>query len=698
MNKLSYPYSMKVDQIDDYHGTLVHDPYRWLEEVDSPETKAWIEQQNQLTFSILDRIPSRRQIRQRLTELWDYPKASAPVKRGGFYFQFRNSGLQNQDVLYVSAVPGKPGRILLDPNILAEDGTIALTNWEVSKDGRWLAYACSSSGSDWTTWRVRNVETGEDLPDQIEWSKFSGAAWLSDGSGFYYSRYDPPSEGQAYEEANYYQKVYLHRLGTTQSRDVLIYQRPDQKEWGFEATLSDDGQYLLLHIWQGTDTRNRFFFKDLQEGNDFVELIADLEAAFEFVGNDGPRFYFRTDLEAPRGRLIAIPTDHPKREHWVTLIPEKEDKLETVKMVNNQFIALYLHDAYNLLQRFNIDGSFLGNLPLPDLGSIVSTNLSLSLFGEREDTELFYAYHSFLIPPSVYRYDFYSEENELLEKPTIQFDSSRYTTRQVFAQSKDGTRIPMFLVHQKDLELNGKNPTLLYGYGGFDISLTPSFMIIRLVWLEMGGVLAVANLRGGGEYGEDWHQAGSRINKQNVFDDMIACAEYLVENKITSTRNLALEGRSNGGLLVGACITQRPDLFGAALPAVGVMDMLRFHKFTIGWAWVSDYGSAEDPALFEALYRYSPLHNIKTGTSYPATLITTGDHDDRVVPGHSFKFAAALQAAQSGEAPILIRVQAKAGHGFGKPTTILIEEQADIWAFLAEYLGIAAGEEVTVEV
>jgi prolyl oligopeptidase len=395
--------------------------------------------------------------------------------------------------------------------------------------------------------------------------------------------------------------------------------------------------------------------------------------------------------------LIAVDTEHPAREHWEVLIPESEDRLEMVKMVNNQFVCLYIHDAYNQLKRFDLDGSFLGDIPLPGLGSIVSTNLSLSLFGEREDTELFYAFHSFVLPPSIFRYDFLIEKNELLEESKIQFDFSAFTTRQVFTQSKDGTRIPMFLVHHQNLKLDGQNPTLLYGYGGFDISLTPSFMVSRLVWLEMGGVLAVANLRGGGEYGEDWHQAGCLHNKQNVFEDMIACAEYLIAEKITSSPRLAIEGRSNGGLLVGACLTQRPNLFGAALPAVGVLDMLRFHKFTIGWAWVSDYGSAEDPEQFQTLYRYSPLHNVRPGTSYPATLITTGDHDDRVVPGHSFKFAAALQAAQAGDAPILIRIQTKAGHGFGKPTTILIEEQADIWAFLVEFMKIEATEAAGIE-
>jgi prolyl oligopeptidase len=689
MAKLNYPFSKTVDQVDNYFGTLVPDPYRWLEESESPDTQAWIAAQNRLTFSYLEHISARDRIRERLTELWDYPKVSAPLKRGDRYFQFRNTGLQNQDVLFVSDSPRDAGRVLLDPNSLSEDGTVALTSWKVSKDGGLLAFATSASGSDWMTWRVRDVATGEDLPDLIEWSKFSEAAWLPDGSGFFYARYDAPEAGQAYAGVNYFQKLYLHKLGTLQSTDWLVYERPDQKEWGFEAAISEDGCFLLLYVWQGTDSRNRFFYRALDDAKDFVELIPDLEAGYDFIGNDGTRFYFRTDLDAPRGRLVAIDTANPVRENWVTLIPENTDKLEVVKLVNNQFVALYLRDAHHQLRRFDLEGEFLGEIALPGLGSIVSTNLNLSLFGERKDRELFFAFHSFVNPPTVYRYDFIQEVSELLEVPAIDFDFSQYETQQVFINSKDGTRLTLYLVHRPGLDKDGSHPTLLYGYGGFNIPLTPAFMISRLVWLELGGVLAVANLRGGGEYGEDWHQAGSLLNKQNVFDDMIACAEYLVAEHITSPSRLAIEGRSNGGLLVGACITQRPDLFGAALPAVGVLDMLRFHKFTIGWAWVSDYGSSENPEHFKVLYAYSPLHNLRTSENYPATLITTGDHDDRVVPCHSFKFAAALQAAQGGEAPILIRIQTKSGHGFGKPTAVLIEEQADIWAFLVRTLEIS---------
>jgi len=684
MTRLVYPDTRTVDQVDDYHGTLVADPYRWLEDTDSPETRAWIEQQNAVTFSFLESIPARDAIRKRLTALWDFPKAWAPLKRGERYFQLRNSGLQNQDVLHVLDALDAEARVLLDPNTLSSDGTVAMTNWSVSEDGRRLAYAISASGSDWLTWRVRDVDSGEDLPDVIEWSKFSDAAWLPDGSGFYYSRYDAPEAGQAYAGVNTYHKVYLHRLGEPQSQDRLIYERPDQKEWGFGAHVTEDGRYLILFVWQGTDTRNRLFYQGLQTGGEFVELIRELEAAYHFVGNDGPVFYFRTDLDAPRGRLIAIDTASPSRENWRTLIPESDDVLESVKMVHDQFVALYLHDAYHRIRRFDLSGAPLGEIALPTLGSLLGIN------GRRKHDEMFFTFHSFVYPATPYRYDFQTGESQPLSAPAIDFDAQPYETRQVFVTSTDGTRVPMFLIHRRDLVKDGRNPTLLWGYGGFNISLTPSFAVSRLIWLELGGVLAVANLRGGGEYGEEWHKAGSLHNKQNVFDDFIACAEYLIAENITSPSKLAIQGGSNGGLLVGACMIQRPDLFGAVLPAVGVMDMLRFHQFTIGWAWVSDYGSSDDPEQFKTLYAYSPLHNLKPAARYPATLITTADHDDRVVPGHSFKFSAALQAAQAGGAPALIRIQVKAGHGLGKPTSILIDEQTDVWAFLVQVLEIDA--------
>jgi prolyl oligopeptidase len=683
----AYPEANTVEQVDDYHGTPVADPYRWLEDTNSPETRAWIEAQNELTFGFLERIPERENLRQRLTELWDYAKAWAPIRRGDRYFQLRNSGLQDQDVLYVLDTLDGEGRVLLDPNRLSDDGTVALTGWSISPDGRWLAYATSAAGSDWLTWRVRDVERGNDLPDVIEWSKFSGAAWRRDGSGFYYSAYDAAAPGEDYTGVNYYQKLYFHRVGRPQAEDELVYERPDRKEWGFSAEVTEDGRYLILSVWQGTDVRNRLFYQDLHADGPVVELISALEAAYEFVGNDGPLFYLRTDLDAPRGRLIAIDTTRPEQDRWRTLIPQGQDVLEGLTMVHDEFIALYLHDAHHRLARFDLAGRPLGEIRLPTLGAIPSNGSFLNLTGRREDDELFYGFWSFLYPVTIFRYDFEREASEQLFAPALDFDASPYITRQVFATSKDGTQVPMFLTHRRDLAPGDQNPTLLSGYGGFNISQVPSFAVSRLVWLERGGVLASANLRGGGEYGESWHQAGMLHNKQNVFDDLVACAEYLIAKGITSSSKLAIMGRSNGGLLVGACMTQRPDLFGAAVPIVGVMDMLRFHRFTIGWAWVSDYGNAdEDEDQFRTLLAYSPLHNIQPGRRYPATLVITGDHDDRVVPGHSFKFAAALQAAQAGEAPALIRIQSRAGHGFGKPTAIQIAEAADIWAFLAEAL------------
>jgi prolyl oligopeptidase len=688
MERLHYPNTRKVEQIDDYHGTRVSDPYRWLEDTSSPVVKSWIDEQNLLTQSFLNDIPAKDRIRKRLTALWNYPRAFAPQKVRGSYFQLRNSGLQNQDVLYVMDSLEGEKRTLLDPNELSTDGTVALTNWEVSKDGNWLAYATNNSGSDWQFWRVRDVKTGTDLPDKIEWSKFSNVAWHPDNSGFFYCGYDQPEENETYEGLNLNQKVLFHRLGTDQAEDQLVYQRLDQPEWGYDPIVSEDGKYLILHISQGTDTRNRLFYRELDFEGEFTEQISDLEANYQFLGNDGSLFFLQTNYRAPRGRLISIDTQNPHKPSWKTIIPENNDAIENAKIVNEQFIVIYLHDAYHLISRFGLDGDYLGEIALPMIGSIFSLDHELYLFGDRFNDELYFTFNSFTLPPTVLRYSFFDDRCIEIDKPALDFDFSSYQTEQVFVTSKDGTQVPMFIIGSKDILKNKKNPTLLYGYGGFNISLSPNFLVSRLVWLELGGLLAVANLRGGGEGGEEWHQAGSLLNKQNVFDDMIACAEYLISENYTSSDKLVIEGRSNGGLLVGACITQRPDLFGAALPAVGVMDMLRFHQFTIGWAWVSDYGSAQDPEQFKVLYAYSPLHNIEKGISYPATLATTADHDDRVVPGHSFKFIAALQCAQAGDAPVLIRVQTKAGHGFGKPTKLLIEEQTDIFAFLVKVLDI----------
>jgi prolyl oligopeptidase len=667
--------------VDIYHGQPVPDPYRWLEDLDSERTRAWIEAQNQLTFDYLQRIPARQRLLERLTQLWNYEKYSQPFKEGGRYFYFKNDGLQNQSVLYTQESLEAEARVLLDPNTLSEDGTVALSGIAISRDGRYLAYGLSRSGSDWQEWKVRDIETGEDLPDHLRWIKFSGASWTPDGQGFFYSRYDEPPPGREYESANYFQKLYYHRLGTPQSEDLLVYHRPDQKEWGFAGGVTEDGNYLIISVWRGTDPKNLLFYKDLRDPNlPVVELIREFEANYSFVGNDGSRFWLLTDLNAPRRRLVAIDLDNPGQVQEV--IPEAEETLQGVSLINNQFVAFYLKDAHTQIKTFALDGTYLGEIPLPGLGS------ASGFGGKRYDTETFYTFTSFTTPPTIYRYDFTTGRSTLFRQPQVDFDPQAYEVQQVFYPSKDGTRIPMFLVHRRGLARTGDHPTLLYGYGGFGISLTPSFSVGLVAWLEMGGVYAQPNLRGGGEYGEAWHQAGTKLNKQKVFDDFIAAAEWLVANGYTNPSKLAISGGSNGGLLVGACLTQRPDLFAAALPAVGVFDMLRFHKFTIGWAWISEYGSPEDPEEFKALYAYSPLHNLKPGTVYPATLMTTADHDDRVVPAHSFKFAAALQAAQGGSQPILIRIDTKAGHGAGKPTTKLIEETADRWAFLVEVLGI----------
>ncbi|HVH09375.1 MAG TPA: prolyl oligopeptidase family serine peptidase [Gemmatimonadales bacterium] len=684
---LPYPPAPKGDVIDDYHGTKVADPYRTLEDPDAPATRAWIEAENRLTESYLAEIPERARVRERLTKLWNYPKYGAPFHKGRHYFYFKNDGLQNQAVLYTQSSLAAEPRTLLDPNLLAADGTVAISTLAVSEDGGLVAYGTSASGSDWEEFRVRDVATAADRPDHLRWIKFSGASWTKDGRGFFYSRYPEPKD-KALSDVNRFQRVYYHRLGTEQTADLLVYERPDQPDWGMNATVTDDGRYAVLQVWLGTDRRNRVYYRDLGDARqprvtgEVVRLLDDFDASYGFVGNDGPVFYFLTDLDAPRKRVIAIDTRHPERGRWREVIAQGPDVLETVAIIHDTFVANYMHDAASRLRLYALDGRLLKELELPTLGSVTAIS------GERKDTEMFYAFTSFLYPTTIFRYDFPTGATSVFKAPAIDFDPAGYETEQVFYTSKDGTRVPMFLTHKKGLVRDGSHPTYLYGYGGFNISITPSFSVAMLVWLERGGIYAIPNLRGGGEYGEEWHQAGMLDRKQNVFDDFIAAAEYLVAQRYTTPAKLAIAGGSNGGLLVGAVMTQRPDLFGAALPAVGVMDMLRFHKFTIGWAWVTDYGSADSAAQFPYLYKYSPLHNIRPGTRYPATFVTTADHDDRVVPGHSFKFTATLQAAQAGPAPVLIEIETKAGHGAGKPTSKQIEEQADRLAFLVKNLGI----------
>lgn len=680
---IQYPKTKKVEQVDDYHGIKVADPYRWLEDANSQETKDWIEEQNKITRAYLDNIPQRDKIRKRLTELWNYEKYSAPFKRGDKYFYLKNDGLQNQSVLYVADSLRGEGRVLLDPNKLSPDGTVSLTGFAVSEDGKLLAYGLSSGGSDWQEWRVRNVETGEDTSDVIKWVKFSGVSWTKDGKGFFYSRYPEPDEKTKLAGQNFYHKLYYHKVGTPQSEDKLIYERPDHKDWGFGGEVTEDGIYLIINVWKGTDPRNLIFYKDLtKQDSKVVELISEFENDYRFLGNDGKIFYFLTDHQAPRKRIIAINIESPDRKDWREIIPQANETIADASLVGNYIIVSYLKDAYTQTKVYDLSGKFIREVKYPTIGT------ASGFYGRRNDTETFYTFTSFAVPPTIYRYNLATGVSEVFRQPSVKFNPEEIEVKQVFYRSKDGTRVPMFIVHKKGIKLDGNNPTLLYGYGGFNISLTPSFSVSRIVWLEMGGVFAMPNLRGGGEYGEEWHRAGTKLKKQNVFDDFIAAAEWLINNKYTSPKKLAISGGSNGGLLVGAVLNQRPELFGAALPAVGVMDMLRFHKFTIGWAWTSEYGSPDNPDEFKAIYAYSPLHNIKKGVKYPAVLITTADHDDRVVPAHSFKYAAALQEAQAGTAPILIRIETRAGHGAGKPTSKQIDEQADIYAFLIKNLEI----------
>ena len=689
---IAYPTTKKVDQQDNYHGTTIADPYRWLEDDNSAQTKEWVEAQNKVTQAYLGQIPEREHIRNRLTKLWNYERFSVPYKEGGRYFYTRNDGLQPQSVLYTMKNLSDTPRVLLDPNTLAADGTVALSGAAVSPDGKLLAYGTAASGSDWNEWKVRDIETGKDLADHLKWVKFSATAWTKDGKGFFYSRYDEPKEATKLTGINYFQKLYYHKVGTPQSADTLVYDRPDQKEWGFRAEVTDDGKYLLITATKGTAPKYRVFYKDLtQAGSKVVALVDEFEASYDFIDNDGPVMYFVTDKNAPRKRIVAIDVRKPAAADWKQIVPESKETLMGGSLLNNQLVAEYLADARSRVKVFDLKGKAVRDIALPGIGSVSGFN------GKRKDSETFYSFTGFTNPTTIYRLDLKNGKSTVFRQPKVDFDPSQYETRQQFYTSRDGTRVPMFIVSKKGLKMDGSNPTYLYGYGGFNISLTPAFSPANLAWMEMGGVYVVANLRGGGEYGEQWHAAGTKLQKQNVFDDFIGAAEWLVANKVTSPAKLAIGGGSNGGLLVGAAMTQRPELFGAAIPQVGVMDMLRFHKFTIGWAWTSDYGSADNPDEFKALVKYSPLHNLKAGSCYPATMVTTADHDDRVVPAHSFKFAAAAQAAQAGGAPILIRIDTKAGHGAGKPTSKQIEEVADKWGFLARSLKMTEAAKVAAK-
>jgi prolyl oligopeptidase len=672
--------------VDVYHGIEVIDTYRWLEEDvrESQRVRDWVNAQNKVTFEYLQSLPRREQIKERLTELWDYEKYSVPGKVGSRYYIAKNDGLQNHHVIYVMDSLDGQRRVLLNPNKWSKDGTTALGGMSFSEDGRFVAYAVQDAGSDWRTWKIRDIETGEDLADTLNYLKFTGAAWDPKSKGFFYAKYPDPDPNEQFTSLNKKMKVMYHSLGTSQENDVVVFYRPDHPEWGYGVDITDDGDYLILTIWVGTDEKYRIMYKDLDQPYAMpIDLIGDFENEYSFIDNDGPVFFFRTDFEAPNRRVIAIDTRKPERENWKEIIPEIQEPLRLVNLVNNLLVCSYLKDVTTQVKLYTMDGRYLRNVEFPGLGR------ASGFGGKRRDTETFYSFQSFAVSPSIYRYDLVTGESKLLEQAKVGFDPKEYVTEQIFYKSKDGTRVPMFITHKKGIKRNSSNPVLLYGYGGFNISILPRFSALRLVWMEMGGIYAVANIRGGGEYGQKWHESGKKMQKQNVFDDFIAAAEYLIESKYTCPEKLGILGGSNGGLLVGACMTQRPDLYAVTIPVVGVMDMLRFDEFTAGRFWVDDYGSAKDSKeMFEYLKGYSPYHNLKRGVRYPTTLITTADTDDRVVPGHSFKFTAQLQHCHAGDNPVLIRIETRAGHGSGKPTSMIIEEQADIYAFLAKNLGM----------
>jgi prolyl oligopeptidase len=672
---LDYPDTRRVDHTDDYFGTVVADPYRWMEDLEAPELETWVEKQNEISIPFLEEMPGHESIQARLTELWNYERFGIPMKEGDLYFFTGNDGLQDQDVLFVAESLEGEARVLIDPNGFSEDATVALAGMSVSPDGRYIAYATSDGGTDWNTWHIRDVATAEDLPDAVAYTKFTSASWLPNGSGFFYSRYPLGPDGEGDGQAQV--KVYFHEVGTDQSEDDLVYAVEDSESRNPYASVTEDGRYLIIEVSEGYN-ENGLYYLDLGAPNGGVVRLLDAwDALYSFIGNDGPVFYFHTNNGAPRNRVLAVDILDPEPSEWRDIIPQSEETLLSASYVGGVFVARYMEDAKTLIRLISTDGEVLRDVSLPGIGTAGGFG------GHADDPETFYSFQSYTVPPTIFRYDLGTGESSVYRETQIDLDPSDYETVQVFYNSADGTRIPMFLTYKVGLEKNGENPTLLYGYGGFNSSQTPSFRVDRLVWLEMGGIFAHANLRGGGEYGEEWHLAGTKTRKQNVFDDFIAAAEYLIDEGYTSTPRLAIQGGSNGGLLVGAVLTQRPELFGAALPAVGVLDMLRYHTASLNARqWSSDYGLSENEEEFRALYAYSPYHNVEEGTCYPPTLVTTADRDDRVVPWNSFKFAAALQYGQGCENPILMRVETRAGHGAGKPTWMRIEEVADAWAFL----------------
>ncbi|MBX3434893.1 MAG: S9 family peptidase [Pirellulales bacterium] len=690
---LSYPPARRVEQFDDFHGTKVADPYRWLEADvrESPEVAAWVAAQNDVARAFLDAIPARESIRRRLTDLWNYPRYSAPWKEGDRYFFHKNDGLQDQAVLYWSDAYDGEERVLIDPNEHAEDGSISLGQTAVSEDGSLLAYCVKEAGSDWSIIEVKRIADGAKLPDRLLWVRWGNIVWNAEGSGFFYSRYPEPPEGAQFQASTVDQKICFHRLGDPQEADELVFEFPEEPTQSFWISRSDDDRHLVLSIARSTDPQNKVYVRPVGSSPDaWVRLIDDFDNQFSFVGNVGDKLYFITDLDAPTKRIVALPADKPGRERLEEIVGAVEATLDGASLLDGKLVCQYLQDVAARVELFTAEGDPLGDVTLPGIGTVAGFD------GRQSATETFYMFTGYVAPPAIYRYDLRSGESQLVRAPQVKFDPAQYESRQAFYRSKDGTRIPLIISHKKGLARDGDNPTLLYGYGGFNISITPAFSVEYAVWMDMGGVLAVPNLRGGGEYGEQWHQAGKQLDKQNVFDDFIAAAEWLIAEKYTRPAKLAVMGGSNGGLLVGAVETQRPELFGACLPAVGVMDMLRYHQFTAGHFWRDEFGAPEDPESFRALFAYSPYHNIRAGTSYPPTMIATADTDDRVVPMHSFKYAAAMQAAQGGEAPILLRVETRAGHGAGTPTSKRIDQAADRWAFLWKTLGMGeqpAGEQ-----
>ncbi len=682
-NKIIYPHSHRGDVVENYHGTLVADPYRWLENPDSVETKKWGDEQNKITHEYIDSSSMRDKFKSRLTELWNYPKYSAPMKEGNRYFYYKNDGLQNQAVLYMQETLDSESKEIIDPNKLSQDGTASIGTLYFNKKGTLLAYGVSKSGSDRQEVKIRNIDTNKDYPEVIKWCKFSGIAWKNDSSGFYYNRFPQPGTVPA-EDLNNYSTIYWHKLGTEQSDDKLIYEDKLNKELGFFPFITEDGKYLFLHVYKGTASENTLMYRNVESNDKFKKLIEKPDASYEFVDNENETVFIKTTLNSPRGKIVSFNINNPDQKTWKEVIPEQKEVMSSVNVVNNQFVVSYMKDAYHILKTYDLKGKLIKEIELPTIGSIESIS------GKKSESEMFIKFTSFTYSSTTFKYDMKTGELTEFKKSEIKFDPSNYETKQVFYKSKDGTKIPMFISYKKGLKLNSDNPVMLYGYGGFNVSLNPSFSISRIVWMENGGVFAMPNLRGGGEYGEDWHKAGMLEKKQNVFDDFISAGEWLIENKYTSSKKLAIHGGSNGGLLVAATMVQRPDLFGAVICSVPVIDMLRYHKFTVGRYWVPEYGDAEaNPEHFNFMYKYSPLHNVKEGVKYPSLLITTADTDDRVVPAHAKKFAATLQEKASKDTnPILIRIETKAGHGAGKPTTKVIEEQSDIYAFIFKTFGI----------